>query len=250
MAVDTPDQGIKTEGEQDKFLGSYADKTAAEAGLLEKDKTISRQANDLNQARTELDRFRTEVVERLAAQQVTQDAAPEVTVDDMVTSMTDALERGDKEGASEILRVMSAYVSDVEQGSEKKIQEGLDALTERFSGQITDIEKVIRDQSPEWLSYKDAVKDIADAAGIEVDDSNREMLLNLAKSQNRTDHPERADLPGGSTSTRVVANDGGPAVSEAAKGLLRGTVVGEITADEEAALKEMAKQRAQGRKQF
>jgi len=241
--AETPGSGLNDDG---AYLGTYKSKQDAEKGLSEKDATISRLANEVASAKAQADTLNNQVLAKLAEAQVAQNVPADDgagRVDEMVSEMKTAWENGEEEGARKTLQVLSSYANDIEAEAERKLNEGISAVDEKVNAAVAEMERNLRERDPEWVVHRDEVAQLAEQMDIEVNDGNREMLLKFAKSMNITHHPERGDLPAGVGSTRVVASDDSPAISAQAEALLSGTVVGNITDEEKAALKRLAAER-------
>jgi hypothetical protein len=226
-ATGTPEQGAegKADGE-DTFLGTYGTKEAAEQGLAEKDKTISRQASEIDGLKRNFDALsaQTSALTELAKkdQQPSQtQEKPAMSVEDLTNRLSRALENGETDAAREILALQSAYAADAEQRATEHANAQLKAIEEKYGGKVAELEIRLQDVDPDWVQNREQVQKIAEGIGVELTSENRDIFLKLAKSQNNTDHPDRIAPPAGVSSTVRTVDDGGTSVSAEQEALLK-----------------------------
>jgi len=241
MPEGTPGEGTK-DGEF--FVASYKSQEEAEKGIAEKDKTISRLTNESKAATAKATQLETQVLAKLAA--AAAQKAPAASDDDaearqarseqIVSDIADALKDDEEKGTRKLLQYMSAVTADAETAAGRKVREAVEASEKQVASQLEAIQETLRERDPDYVSNKERVEELAEAAGLDATE-HRQALLAIVKAQNKTDHPDRHDLPGGAESARVIADDGGPALSPEVEALLANTIVGKITDAEKAALK-------------
>jgi hypothetical protein len=194
------------------YLGTYKDKEAAEKGLAELQKTLSRYQSERDHAKAEADKLKVEVLSKLAdgnrqASEPKED--PQAQVDAAVKRMAKAMEDGDYEAAARMqLEIQSGWLSQSEQQLKSTFEKELQERADKLGMTVNELRQTLAERDPDLLQYGEAAKELAEKAGIEFD-ANRETLIRIAKANAGTDHPPRHDLPGGSVATGVVGRDEG-----------------------------------------
>ena len=213
---DTPVEGIQ-DGDGGAFFGTYKTREEAEAGEKARSDKISQDGQRMKEleARAAAAENQAELLkaltEKVNATPAEQKADPQAEVDAMVKKIAKAYEDGDYETAARLqLQVNAGWVGQSEEQLERKMQERADAL----GITVKTLEKRLADQDPLMVAYGDAAKQYAEQAGVELSAENRDIFLNIAKANAKTDGPERHDLPGGLTSTRVVGREDRDAMSD------------------------------------
>ena len=217
---DTPDTGIQdgdgTGGDQsDVYLGTYKTKEAAEKGLAELTKTLSRYQSERDHAKAEAEKLKADVLSKLAdataqnAKPAEPKEDPQAQVDAAVKKMAKAMEDGDYEAAARMqLEIQSGWLTQSEQQLKSTFEQELQERADKLGLTVKELKAVIDARDPDMLAYGEAAKELAESVGVDFD-GNRDMFIKIAKKNATTDAPPRHELPGGSVANGVVGSDGG-----------------------------------------
>uniref|UniRef100_A0A6M3IH66 Scaffolding protein n=1 Tax=viral metagenome TaxID=1070528 RepID=A0A6M3IH66_9ZZZZ len=225
---DTPAEGVQHDGEpagndqaREFFLKTYKTREDAEKGFAEKDATISKLQSERDKAKAEGTKL-SEILEKLAdaATRKASEAKPQedqsAQIEKFVADAAEALEDNPKKGIRMILEAVSSWQTQSEQQQSKARETAIKEIAEQLGTSVAEIKRTLKERDPDVVSYGSAAKKLAEAAGLDFE-ANRDMLIAIAKSNAKTEHPARHDLPGGAEPTRIVGASEAEPLSEAEK---------------------------------
>jgi hypothetical protein len=172
--------------------------------------------------------------EQIAAQR-------ESDVNHLVEDLASAFRDDDVKGSRKALQIMSSYAADVQDEARMQLERTKAELSDQFGKELASVRNTLAERDPDVLKHGDDARKLAESARLDFADPEiRRTLIGVVKAQQSTQHPDRADLPGGAPSTRTIAAGSESVISDASRAAMAS--IGIIpTKEEEIALSRMDK---------
>ena len=207
------------------FLRTYKSKEEAEKGFEELNAA-------LNRTRSERDKAVNENKQLALLQQIVEQNAQAAPTKQ---SESDALEywekRIEEDGTKAIFDFQRAVLSD----SEKAQQDKIEKLMKDFDSKYDQLAQQVKQQNPDVLQHGEKAQELAAQAGsdwAELNDSQRDIFLKIAKVQAKPSQPARPDLPGNSATPARTANQASATLSPADRAMIEAMTGKKLTDDE------------------
>ena len=229
---DTPAEGVQGDGTggdpSDEFFtvkvpkGTYRDEESASKGYAEAQKTISRLQSERDKAKSDGAKLN-DILEKLTESVTAKPAEPkedtQVPIEVFVEKAASAMEDDPKQGIRMILEAVSGWTAQSEKAQATARETAIKEIATQLGQSVAEVKRTLAERDPDVLTYGDAARKLAETSGIDFD-ANRETLLAIAKATAKPDHPSRHDLPGGSSTTRVMGREAPEPLSDAQKKLI------------------------------
>jgi len=226
------DSGAATNGSTDQnataaeqfYAGTYKTRDEAEKGIREAQLTV-------NRAFAERDKLMAKVNELTATlQKAVEGRTPERQPP--VIDRAALAKEVDERGGQGVLDVLERFAKETDAEYDRRLAE----VNRKAEERIAQLEKMMRDRDPEYLTHREKVVEMAERMGLDPD-QNRDLLMKVVKELNRNAVPGRPDIPGITSAQNVARPAAGPTIDPTIlKAMEANEYVGKLTPDEIAKL--------------